>query len=103
MTEPFNRIPHLIRTDYYGKKLGPLLEDLYRFYESNRQNRYGDDGVMPYGYLGKIQGMQGLRCVFSRRIADKYPPDLERMAKDVEYLLSFLPRASHEIENSNAS
>jgi hypothetical protein len=92
----FHKIPHLIQTDYYGEELGPLLEDFYRFYESNRQYRYGDNGVMPYGYLGKIDSIADLRSVFNRRLADKYPPDLERMAKDVEYLLSFLPRASHK-------
>jgi hypothetical protein len=85
-----HKIPHLIRTDYYGEELGPLLNRFYIFYCENRTTRDEND-ILPYGYLGKIESMIGLRSVFSRMLVEKYPPDLEKMAQDVEYLLSFLP------------
>ena len=85
-----HKIPHLIRTDYYGEELDPLLDKLYDIYWEHRTTRDEDD-ILPYGYLGKIESMIGLRSVFNRMLVEKYPPDLEKMAQDVEYLLSFLP------------
>ena len=89
----FQKIPHLIRTDYYdNKELVSLLQDFWFFYTEHRQDRYGENGIMPYGYMGKITSISDLRSVFNKPLRKQYNIDTESMAQDIEYLLSFVKK-----------
>lgn len=91
--EEFQKIPDLIRNDYDNKELTSLLHDFWMFYTEHRKDRDGENGIMPYGYMGKITSMSNLRSVFNKPLRKQYNIDIESMAQDIEYLLGFCKKS----------